>query len=243
MGKLVAVWGSPESGKTTFAVKLATAVYDQFQSTVLTVLADQTAPALSVLFPNRKKEDLSSVGTVLAKTEITQEEVIKCIVTDPKRANFGFLGYMDGENVHTYAKAGERKCRDFLNVTKTLADVVVVDCTSLPDNLSKVAINMADEIVRLASPDLKSMAFFNSQLPIMADTSFRCEEHILGINVVRQDVYIPLEEAKEHFGKVSFTVPYSQEIRIQTINGALIEPVKDAKFNDRLRIVAQKLVE
>lgn len=30
-GKIIAVWGSPASGKSTFAVKLATAIYDNFE--------------------------------------------------------------------------------------------------------------------------------------------------------------------------------------------------------------------
>lgn len=34
-GKIIAVWGSPASGKSTFAVKLATAIYDNFESTVI----------------------------------------------------------------------------------------------------------------------------------------------------------------------------------------------------------------
>lgn len=29
MGKLIAVWGSPDSGKTTFSVKLAEALYNR----------------------------------------------------------------------------------------------------------------------------------------------------------------------------------------------------------------------
>ena len=35
MSKLIAVWGSPDSGKTSFAVKLASAVYERYNSTVL----------------------------------------------------------------------------------------------------------------------------------------------------------------------------------------------------------------
>lgn len=34
-GKIIAVWGSPNSGKTTFATTLATAIYDTFNSTVI----------------------------------------------------------------------------------------------------------------------------------------------------------------------------------------------------------------
>ena len=58
MAKTIAVWGSPNSGKTTFATKLARAIYDEDQSTVSVVYADMETPALPVIFPNYKKEDL-----------------------------------------------------------------------------------------------------------------------------------------------------------------------------------------
>ena len=37
MAKVTAVWGSPDSGKTTFAVKLAAAIYENYNSTVMLV--------------------------------------------------------------------------------------------------------------------------------------------------------------------------------------------------------------
>ena len=61
MAKSIAVWGAPNSGKTTFATKLARAIYDEYQSTVIVVYADMETPALPVVFPNYKKEDLFSV--------------------------------------------------------------------------------------------------------------------------------------------------------------------------------------
>ena len=43
-GKIIAVWGSPASGKSTFAVKLATAIYDNFESTVIVLFTDLETP-------------------------------------------------------------------------------------------------------------------------------------------------------------------------------------------------------
>ena len=50
MSKLIAVWGSPDSGKTSFAVKLASAVYERYNSTVLVLACDHSAPVLPQLF-------------------------------------------------------------------------------------------------------------------------------------------------------------------------------------------------
>ena len=68
-GKIIAVWGSPHSGKTTFATKLATAIYSSFESTVITLYTDLETPVIPVLFPFEKSEDLGSLGYPLSKTE------------------------------------------------------------------------------------------------------------------------------------------------------------------------------
>ena len=102
MSKLIAVWGTPDSGKTTFATKLARSIYEEYQSTVIVVYADNETPALPVVFSNYKKEDMFSVGAALAKTDVTQEDVVKQLVTVKDKQNFGFLGFTDGENRFIY---------------------------------------------------------------------------------------------------------------------------------------------
>ena len=49
-GGILAVWGSPGSGKTTTAIKLAKHLADQKRNTVL-VLCDMTAPMLPCICP------------------------------------------------------------------------------------------------------------------------------------------------------------------------------------------------
>ena len=64
MGKLIAVWGSPDSGKTTFSVKLAEALYNRSRgkSAVIVVFTDIVTPTIPVIFPNFRSEDVFSVG-------------------------------------------------------------------------------------------------------------------------------------------------------------------------------------
>lgn len=242
MSKLIAVWGSPNSGKTTFAVKLAAAVYAQYSCTVLTVFTDDVAPALPVLFPMRKAEDLCSMGVPLSKAEIAQGDIIGSIVTVREKMNFGFLGYKDGENRYTYPEAGENKCREFFRMVQTLADVVIADCTAEMNTLSKAAVTDADSVIRIVSPDLKSISFCSSQLPLYTDPLLKPDQHIIGLNVNESEVYMPVEDARQHFGGVSFTLPYSREIRLQTINGTLTGKTKDKKYNAKLKAVTEKVI-
>lgn len=243
MAKMIAVWGSPASGKTTFTAKLAGAIYDGYQSTVLVLCADQETPVLPVLFPNRRREELFSVGKVLAGTEVTQDSVISQIVTLRERQNFGFLGFTDGENRYTYPKFDESKVRELFAVLGSLANYVLVDCTgSLSNVISCCAVKCADEVIRIASPDLKSISWQSSQLSLYADPVYRLESHIQGLNVPDEDLYMPVEDARAHLSSVNFTIPYSRVVKQQMLDGKLWQKVNDRAFNRRFEAIVEKVV-
>ena len=243
-GKIIAVWGSPHSGKTTFATKLATAIYSSFESTVITLYTDLETPVIPVLFPFEKSEELGSVGYPLSKTEVEQGDIIRCLVTVKNMQNFGFLGYRAGENKYSYPKFGRAKAEDLLGGLCRLADYVIVDCTSDLDSnvLAQTSIERADQILRLSSPDLQSISFFLSQLPVYGDSKYRLDEHIQGINTPNADVFMPIEEAKALLGEVSFTVPFSSCVKEQMQQGKLFERTTDKRFEGRMRDIAGQVV-
>lgn len=243
MSKVIAIWGAPNSGKTTFATKLARSIYDEYQATVVVVYADNETPTLPIIFPNYKKEDLCSVGVALAKTDIDRHEVVKQMVTVKDKQNFCFLGFTDGENKYTYPAFDATKVRSLYSVLSSLADYVIIDCTSsLKNPLSKVAVREADEVIRLSAPTLKSVSYLASQLPLYIDPMFRLEEHIQGICVTDEDLYMPIDEAKAQLHDVRFTIPYSRAVKQQMLDGNLYEVVNDKKFNDKFKAIVEKVV-
>lgn len=243
--KIIAVWGSPHSGKTTFTTKLATAIYNNYQSTVIVLYTDLETPTLPVIFPNEKPENIGSVGIPLSKTEVEIDEVIKNLVTIKERQNFGFLGYREGENKFTYPRYGKAKAEALLEVLQSITDYIVVDCTSNIENsiLSAIAIENADQIIRLASPDLSSISFFISQKGVYEGDKCRWDEHIIGLNTPVADVFMPIEEARSHLKDVAFTVPFSQAVKEQLQKGTLYASAKDKRFDSRMKEIAGKVVE
>lgn len=153
-GKIIAVWGSPNSGKTTLATTLATAIYDTFNATVIVLYPDLEAPVLPVIFPNEKSEDLGSVGVPLSKTDIENEVIIQNLFTIKERQNFGFLGYKESENKYTYPKYGRAKAEALLEKLCELADYVVVDCPSNVEN-NPLASTALDRVLSSASFSVK----------------------------------------------------------------------------------------
>ena len=92
------------------------------------------------------------------------------------------------------------------------------------------------------SPDLKSVSFFASQLPLYADPVFGLDRQIQGINVPDADLYMPIEEAKSRLHDPRFVIPYSRAVKQQMLDGKITEPVNDKKFIDKFKAIVDKIV-
>ena len=246
MGKLIAVWRTPNSGKTTLSVKLAEAIYGRSRgkSSVIVVFTDIVTPTLPVVFPNFRSEDIYSVGSVLSKPDFFADDVVSNIVMTKNRMNLGYLGYKDGENRHSYPEYTETKAKYFFNILVGIADFVIVDCMSMLDFslLTRVALENADQTVRLATPDLKCISFRMSQMKIFASHGYLKDSDVAVMNIPRQDLNLSAADARTHFGKIEFTVPYCPGIVEQYMEGFLYEGMKDKKFMQTVKAIAERLV-
>lgn len=241
MSRIIAIWGCPNSGKTTFALNLTKAIHDGYGAKVICVFADSTTPTLPVLFPNHKAGDIRSLGTVLSHTDITQDAILKNLVTTDAVKNIGFLGYTDGENRWTYPEYSQDKAAAFFDAAMSLADYIIVDCgNKLTGTLAFAAISKADSIFRICKPDLKAISFFSSQIPLYGDLKYRMEEHQPVLNVPEQGSCLPVEEAAQHFGCEKLILPFAPEIRQQAMNGQLFGKVTHKGYRKTMDILLRK---
>jgi len=163
MSKFIAVCGSPESGKTTLALKLAQELYYSMKTSVLFLSVDLNVPVMGYVFPHCKESDLYSIGKTLDKTDIYREDVMKQIVTVKTMMNFGYLGFKAGENKYSYPRPTEDKVLELFRCMSEIADYVVIDCVSdNEDFISTLAKREADVVIQTITPDLKCMTYFAS---------------------------------------------------------------------------------
>ena len=240
MSKMIAVCGSPESGKTTASLKIAQELYYGKKGSVIYFSPDTRVPAMAFIFPHCKDSDLFSIGKALDKTDIYKEDVMKQLVSVKTMLNFGFLGYKAGENKFSYPRPTEDKLTALLRVMKEIADYVVVDCVSDADDLiSRMAVNKADNVIQMVTPDLKCIAYYSSQAELFENAADRS---ITIMNIRDRDLYLPTEEVKSHFGNVQFTLPYSRSLKQQFITGTLSERLADRKYREQIAAIAKKVV-
>ncbi len=241
MSKIVAVWGSPYSGKTTCAMKFARIMHQQGLSAVY-VGADMKTPILPVLFPNLTADEMVSIGNILSKLDITEDDVLKNMVVKKKSENIGFMGFKDCENKFSYPEFTVEKVIELFSTLDTFVDVIIVDCTSDTDNIiTNFALRNALVTIRLSTATANSISFFSSQLPLMSE--YDLDKHLMCLNIPDSSVYVPTNEALDYFKIVDINIPYSSQVKSQYMKGELLEQVLDKKFNNALCNLAKKVLE
>lgn len=93
--QVLAVWGSPGSGKTTAAVKLAKYLAGKKRNVVL-VTCDMTAPMLPCICPPGDLECEHSLGSILAAAQVTESLVRHNLITHKRYDHLTLLGMLRG---------------------------------------------------------------------------------------------------------------------------------------------------
>ena len=118
-----------------------------------------------------------------------------------------------------------------LVLLRHIADYVIVDCTSLLTGnvLATTALEVADDVLRVCSCDLKAISYFSSYLSLVADRKFKPEQHIKVLSNTRP--YQGGSEYENSFGGVKYRLPYLPSLEEQAAMLKLLEPLsgKEAK--------------
>lgn len=229
---VLAVWGAPDSGKTTLSVKIARELQARRRSVVLVLCNDET-PALPLLLPNSRAEH-RSLGELLSKPRISQAEILRYSVPFAANDNISLLGYCVDDNPTTYPEYSALAAKNLLNSLSRLADAIIIDCSSslTGSQLTPVAMEVADVTLRVVEADIKSTIFLRSAQPYLIDAKYRYGHQSVVLNNVRTD-----QDANAHAaidGAVKYILPHSDAVAEQLQTGKLSDGLfgRDAKHYD-----------
>ena len=96
-GGVLAVWGSPGSGKTVTAVKIAKHLTAQKKNVAL-LLCDMTAPMMPCICPPSELECDRSLGSIFAAQRISVNLIKHNLTTHKRIPYLTMLGLRKGEN-------------------------------------------------------------------------------------------------------------------------------------------------
>lgn len=192
---ILAVWGSPGSGKTTISVKLAKHLADKKKNVVL-VLCDMTDPMLPCICPTsslevaKKQENpYGSLGSILSAPHVTEQIVKYNMITLKKMPYFTMIGMLKGENEYTYASYSKVQAQEFLAALRNIAPYVIIDCGSYIANdiLSAISLMECDGILQLSNCDLKSVSYLSSQLKLLQDSKWNSKRQYKVVNNIKSN--------------------------------------------------------
>lgn len=219
-GGVLAVWGSPGSGKSTVAVKLAKYLADKKKNVVL-VLCDMTAPMLPCICPPSDLECEKSLGSILSATHVAEPLVKYNMITHKKMSYLTIIGMLKGENEYTYAAYSKVQAQELIESLRKIAPFVIIDCGSYIANdiLSAVALLESDSVLRLANCDLKSISYLSSQLQLLQNSNWDMEKQYKVASNIKASHGI--EHMAGAMGSLSFKIPHSDEVEQQYLEGNL----------------------
>lgn len=221
--KMLAIMGSPGSGKTTTAVKLARTLAARKKNVIL-VLCDPFTPVIPALLPVGTAQD-TSLGSLLTAPGLTQGNILNACVPAPGSGYISLLGYRTGESLMNYPRVTRDKALELFVSLRYLADYVIMDCATVleADPASFVAIEAADRVLKMGTANLKGISWFQTHSPMLEDSRYRRDRQAMAIGNLK--VGQDWESVSGQYGGVDYMLPYTAELEQQDNEMALFEPM------------------
>lgn len=243
MSKIIAVWGSSGSGKSMFCCILAKALTKNKQKAIV-INADLSTPMLPVWLPEQVIQTNASIGQVLSSVEIDTTLVASHVTVLKSYPFIGLMGYSAGENPLSYPEIQYSMVLQLINAAAKLVDYVILDCSSSMTNVfTPAAIDSADVVVRILTPDLKGINYLKAHQPLLTDARFKYNEHITFAGMARP--FHALDEMGHLIGGFDGLLPYGKEIDRCATEGGMFRAINycNPKYTASLNKVLEMLEE
>ena len=249
MSKIISFCGSPNSGKTTTALKVARELAKRQNPetktpyNVVYLSTDYTVPALPAVFPCRKI--IRSLSYCLTEVEISRGSIFASAMTIDNVSNIMYLGFKDGENSSSFPMPPITKAEAlFMNLRK-IADYIIVDCDSFVGNnrLMEAALRTSDRVVCIFGYSLKDISYYSSSLD---KEMFRLDDyHTIRCMNLKEDLgrSLPLASIIKRYGGVDYTIPFNKDLKMQELEGNLAYDCKNKKYNSIINKIVDKIEE
>ena len=243
MSKIITVWGNPGCGKSMFCCCLAK-VLTAGKEKALIINADSSTPMLPVWMPERILETSASIGNVLTGLEINTALVAERVTILKEYPFIGVMGYAAGENPFSYPELKYDKIKFFIGEAAKLVDYILLDCSSNMLNFfTPTAIEAADVIVRIITPDLRGLNYLRAHRPLLTDDKFHYGSHLTFAGLARP--FHAIDEMDHLIGGFDGLLPYAKEIERCGTGGQMFKALAycNQRYVSSLKLVRERLMQ
>jgi len=220
---IIAFGGAPNAGVTISAFKAAQVLYEKCLQRVLFISLDEIVPALRVLKIDEKPEKLPGLEDLLESDVISRESIIRHILVERKRPNFGILA-----NKHAGHEGkiliSKQEAQAFLKGITGVAQHIIVDCGRCDSYFSKLLWDKADYRITVVNASVKSKVLYRDLNP-------EYNSQAVWVVALEPRDKKNLEEVRRRFFKEKVhTLGYCGAIKVQEEKGELLEWLKGSAY-------------
>lgn len=243
MSKIITVWGNPGCGKSMFCCCLAKVLTANKDKAII-INADSSTPMLPVWMPERILETGASIGNVLTGLEINTALVAERVTILKEYPFIGVMGYAAGENPFSYPELKYEKIKLFIAEAAKLVDYIILDCSSNMLNFfTPTAIEAADLVVRIITPDLRGLNYLRAHRPLLTDDKFHYDSHLTFAGLARP--FHAIDEMDHLIGGFDGLLPYAKEIERCGTGGQMFKALAycNQRYINSLKLVREHLTQ
>ena len=223
MSKIITVWGNPGSGKSVFCCVLAKHL-TRDKSQAIIISADAETPMLPVWLPQQATDNTHSIGQIFTSLQIDSTLVAGKVSLLRSYPFIGVLGYAAGESPLSYPNPKYGQVKKLIAAAAQLVDYVILDAGSNITNFfMPAALELADHIVRLLTPDPRGIHYLKAHQPLLSDARFQYDRHFTMAALARP--FHAIDEMSTVVGKLDGVLPYTKEVDRCVIEGEMFQVI------------------
>lgn len=240
--RIICVWGSPGSGKTTTALALA-AVLAEGKRNVAVFSGDKLVPSLKLFCPTAEIDSSQSIGPLLMSGRFDDAMFAGRLVLHSKSEYISFLGMAPSDTFITYNEFERTNTVALLNKMAQLNDYVIIDGVSNPldDTMTLAGLELADVVIRQITADNKGILYQDCARTIYREDKYRFASHITVLGNVSE--ISPVSEVMAVSGRYDYILRHTDEAADRFIAGELMSKMRTMSgraFEKQIRALAKR---
>lgn len=236
---IIGIWGSPGSGKTLTSTRLGL-LLSGMKKNVLIIYSESMAVDIAWVYP--KESCFVSMGDVWQK-DMDIEDMYRYCMTVPHYDSLAYMSFKPKENIFSYPTFTKFNVVKVLSELQDIFDYVIVDCVSdISSNIiSTVALEMSDVVYRLAGTAVKDIFFFDSNLPLIADSRFNEKQHITVLSNTKY--YEPVAAYRMKYSNIRYELKFDEKLYHSIMEGGASCKCKSGFDNVLVKMIENDILK